>query len=261
VDQRNNPGAVSVDERMPKGAISADEAETLRAAGVLKGRWTVESEEEPSSDLKDAEACYQKWPEDWGGDEENDDVVAQTHGPVRIFPGSKYNHDVLPVGKNSPATLRRLKRHLEDDDGWAPVHIVEEDEEEDNEVFGPRRDIREVAPTPPKLMTNSLGKHEFLGLGGGQGVRLPPRVSPGLAQEWLGQVVQHNKFDPNHAVASGALPELDTKSECSPRRKEAECALDEAITENDEQAVERAIAALRQIDEDEESAQRKQQQP
>jgi len=257
VDQPEEP-----DARMPKGAITADDAERLRQAGVLHGRWAAESEEEPSSDLKDAEACYRKWPDTMGGEEENDDVVEKTHGPVRIFGATKYDKDVLPVGQVKPSTLRRLKKQLDDVEGYAPVHIVEEDSDEGGEVFGPRRALREVAPPPKSLTANSAGGgKDVIGLGGASGVKLPPGVSPGLAQEWLDQVAQHNKFDGNKAVGSGALPELDVKTTMSPRRRVAEQALDAAIADNDEGAVESAINVLKQIDAEEEKEQRSQQRP
>lgn len=39
------------------------------------------------------------WPDDWGGEEERGEVVSKAPGPVRLYLGNKYNHDVLPTGR------------------------------------------------------------------------------------------------------------------------------------------------------------------
>ncbi len=36
----------------PIGAITTSEAQQMRDLGILKGKWTIESEEEPSSDVQ-----------------------------------------------------------------------------------------------------------------------------------------------------------------------------------------------------------------
>jgi len=46
--------------------ITSDQAAELRARGIIKGRWCAESEEEPTSDLEDAQNVG-LWPDEWVG--------------------------------------------------------------------------------------------------------------------------------------------------------------------------------------------------
>jgi hypothetical protein len=71
--------------------------------GIVKGRWAgAESEEEPESDIQDAHEAM--WPDEWGGEEERGEVMSKAPGPVRLYLGNKYNHDILPTGLVKPET-------------------------------------------------------------------------------------------------------------------------------------------------------------
>jgi hypothetical protein len=60
-------GPVKSVEDMLNGPITLDQVQTLQEMGVIKSGWTVESEEECSSDLREAEYAKEDWPEDWVG--------------------------------------------------------------------------------------------------------------------------------------------------------------------------------------------------
>lgn len=44
--------------------ITSEQAEELRARGIIRGKWAAESEEEPTSDIEDAQNVGQ-WPDEW----------------------------------------------------------------------------------------------------------------------------------------------------------------------------------------------------
>ena len=59
-------GGLPVGHELLNMPISSEQAEELRSRGILRGRWTAESEEEPTSDIMDAAQCDgTAWPDEW----------------------------------------------------------------------------------------------------------------------------------------------------------------------------------------------------
>uniref|UniRef100_A0A7S4KLP8 Uncharacterized protein n=1 Tax=Guillardia theta TaxID=55529 RepID=A0A7S4KLP8_GUITH len=234
------------------GIIQASEAEKLRQQGILKGKWAIESQEEPESDIQDAYPS--NWPEEWGGLEETDEVTRMGPGPLRLYLDNKYNRDVLPTGEVSQATLDRLKDSLVDENGYTEVEIEENSsygtayDREVNKAAahdGPNLSMQSVGDqdqvVAERLMTSKTSPQEL------NGFELPSGVTPGLAKKWLSEAIMNPFHREKDSAASSAIPDFDGDGEQSPEITAAERAIDDAIANNDTEALEAAIEHLKKL--------------
>ena len=242
-------------QRSVDGVITADEAVTLRGMGLLNGPFQADSEAEPASDVQDAHEA--QWPDDWAGEEELGDVMKLTSGPVRLYSSNKYNHEILPTGRVNPDTLARLSTTLADDTAFLHVPIEEDQSDLVSELADSsvdkldafRREARAKGDDGVEL-DESLHAHLAAVRKDGEvyrGIPLGEGVLKEDIDKWLSEahIADEHKGSRQHDVPSLDLTDV-------PRCKEriaAETRLDEAIQQNDEEAVEACIDELKRIDE------------
>jgi len=258
--------------------IGADEAVNLRDMGFLRGPWQAESEIEPESDVQDAHEA--QWPEDWAGEEEAGDIMRLTSGPVRLYASNKYNHDILPTGRVKPQTMKRLAEQLEDDEAFQSVSVENGDEYSSqvprDGADGSEREERSgggLARESRVSVMSGIGRAreaESYEDGGDEtdivaslsskpnevykGIPMMQGVSKEDIDKWLDQASFTSSDSKACRLGAKAratdVPNLDLVGVDRPKaRIEAEHRLDQAIQENDADAVEACIAEINRIDE------------
>jgi len=267
------------------GFMTSMEADRLRALGALRGRWDIESQEEPESDIQDA--FETEWPEDWGGEEEHQ--LRHAPGPVRLYSATKYNHDILPTGRFSAETMNRVGHTLADDGKFTDVEINEGDTTSEPQADGddmaaannarvaravrnaqrakatPEGESSDVAEKIEQHMAGLMDHTKVTaggsGLTGGQGLSFLPDVTEAQAAEWLKEAEKpwtgREEMSKVPLATKHEAVKIDLDTDGKPRTKamqQAEVNLDKAIRANDEDAVEAAIAAMQELEDEENPA-------
>ncbi|KAJ1470522.1 hypothetical protein T484DRAFT_1979919, partial [Baffinella frigidus] len=236
------------------GFMTSMEADRLRALGALRGRWDIESQEEPESDIQDA--FETEWPEDWGGEEEHQ--LRHAPGPVRLYSATKYNHDILPTGRFSAETMNRVGHKFADDGDFTAANnarvarAVRNAQRAKATPEGESSDVAEkIEQHMAGLMDHTKVTAGGSGLTGGQGLSFLPDVTEAQAAEWLKEAEKpwtgREEMSKVPLATKHEAVKIDLDTDGKPRTKamqQAEVNLDKAIRANDEDAVEAAIAAM-----------------